>query len=794
MKEPRSGLFTAGNRAVPLEGVRIDARLTGLATEVTVRQRYRNAEQVPVEAVYVFPLEEGAAVCGFAARIGETVVRGHVEERDKAFEIYDDAMAAGHGAFLLDQERPNVFTAQVGNLRPGETVEVEIVYVALARFEGTATRLMIPTSVSPRYAPAAPPEVGQPDAERVNPERWLTVPYGLTLTVEIDAEGIESLDSPSHPVRTHLRAGGATVELSSREAALDRDFVLLVETTEPHHPAARVAREEDGTRVCQLTFFPELTDELNHGSEVLFLLDCSGSMLGDSIAQAKRALLLSIRALEEGDTFNVVRFGSRYETLWPAPRAFSQQTLEEATPWVQHTGAELGGTEILRPLRHLLEQPIDRERPRQVLLLTDGEVANEHEIVRLAERHATTARVFTFGIGAGASEVLIRELARATRGAAEFIYPGERIEPKVLRMFGRVRTPALTGVGVDWGGLEVEQAPAETPPVFAGDSLTVFARVRSGSTAAVALTAGAHRWEIPLDLGAAEAGGPVPTLWARQAIRDLEAGVSPRRGSAQRRPAAEERQRRRLLELCRRYGLTSSVASYVAVEERPEAERSEGPAELRKIPVALTAGWGGIGHLTLAGGLESHSPSRIPPQAFPQAPMPTSAPLPSAAAAASPDLFMELEAATESVTEQALHAVNGLFERLRPRARAPQPPPDVPLEATLGDAEVAVDLLYEVLMTQQADGSFPLSEALAERLGRRLPAVERAAAEHGAAVVATAVVVALCERHEADRADEWRPAVRKARRWLERRGGGFDAASLVEDGMPAVSGSMVGRS
>lgn len=93
----------AARRSVPLEGVRIDARLTGLATEVTVCQRYRNRESTPVEAVYVFPLEEGAAVCGFRARVDDKVVRGRVEEREEAFEIYDDAMADGHGAFLLDQ-------------------------------------------------------------------------------------------------------------------------------------------------------------------------------------------------------------------------------------------------------------------------------------------------------------------------------------------------------------------------------------------------------------------------------------------------------------------------------------------------------------------------------------------------------------------------------------------------------------------------------------------------------------------------------------------------------------------
>src|SRR5262249_23061025 len=144
-----------------------------------------NLEAVDVEAIYVFPLQDGAAVCGFTARVGDRLIRGRVEERAQAFAVYDDAMAAGHGAFILDQERPNIFTVSVGNLRPQQSIEIAIAYVTLLAFTGTAVRLLIPTTVSRRYVPAGPPEVGQPDGEHVNPPAQESVPYGLTLTVEI---------------------------------------------------------------------------------------------------------------------------------------------------------------------------------------------------------------------------------------------------------------------------------------------------------------------------------------------------------------------------------------------------------------------------------------------------------------------------------------------------------------------------------------------------------------------------------------------------------------------------------
>jgi len=731
-----------------------------LGSEVTVTQRYTNLEVVDVEAVYVFPLEEGAAVCGFTARIGNRLIHGRVEEREKAFEVYDDAMASGHGAFLLDQERPNIFTVSVGNLRPQQSIEIAITYVTLLTFAGAAVRLLIPTTVSPRYVPAGPPEVGQPDGEHVNPPAQETVPYGLTLTVEIRDTNMTQIESPSHAIRTTPHAHGTTVTLASDQVdssspyvALDRDFVLLMRPEDVHQPVAHVAREADGTLCAMVTFHPQPLGIPSRGNEVLFLLDCSGSMQGDSIAQAQRALALCIRALAAHDSFNIVCFGSSFTSLWPAPRPYSQASLDEATQYIQQVQAALGGTEILAPLQHLLQMAPDPERPRQLLVLTDGEVANEADVIDLCGRYATTARVFAFGIGAGVSEHLIRGVARASHGAAEFIYPGERMEPKVLRMFGRVHTPAFKHVHIDWGGLEVEQAPAACPPVFGGDSLTVFGRLKGGTTDKVILHADAHTWEVPITLAQPETGGPIPILWARHRIRDLEGRHgAPRRGSTQAHRKAD-RSLAQLVELGQRYGLLSSATSYVAIEERSDTDKTTTQAVLRKIPIAITQGWHGRG-------------SVLPSTA---AVMQVGMALP--ASASSPPLEIEFRAraSAHDVTDQLsakrrLTQALGMGNKLTEwRAHPPQ---------RIGERQHAttVDRLFDLLMTQQADGSFRLSPVLQRWLGQRWPAVKAAAAHHGEALVATAVVVALLTQEATDRADEWGPAVAKAQHWLAQQG------------------------
>jgi len=751
---------TSSQVSIPLQGVRIEACLTGLGSEVTVTQRYTNLETVDVEAVYVFPLEEGAAVCGFTARVGDRLIHGRVEEREKAFEVYDDAMAAGHGAFLLDQERPNIFTVSVGNLRPQQTIEIAITYVTLLTFEGAAVRLLIPTTVSPRYVPVGPPEVGQPDGEHVNPPAQETVPYGLTLTVEIRDTNMTQIESPSHAIRTTPHSHGTTVTLASAQAdspspyvALDRDFVLLMRPEDAHQPVAHVAREADGTLCAMVIFHPQPLGIPSRGNEVLFLLDCSGSMQGDSIAQAQRALALCVRALATHDSFNIVCFGSHFTSLWPTPQPYSQASLEEATQYIQQVQADLGGTEILAPLQHLLQMAPDPERPRQLLVLTDGEVSNEADVIDLCGRYATTARVFAFGIGAGVSEHLVRGVARASHGAAEFIYPGERIEPKVLRMFGRVHTPAFKHVHIDWGGLEVEQAPAVCPAVFGGDSLTVFGRLQGGTTDKVVLHADAHTWEVPIALEQPETGGPIPTLWARHRIRDLEGRHgAPLRGSTQAQRKADH-SIAQLVELGQRYGLLSSATSYVAVEERSETDKTTTQAVLRRVPIAITQGWHGRGSVLPAMAAVRQVGMALPAQA------------------SSPPLAVEFQAraSAHDGTEQ-LRAKRRLTQALGIGSKLAdwraQPP------SSIGGRQrvTTADRLFELLMTQQADGSFRLSPILQQWLGQRWPAVKAAAEHHGEGPVATAVVVALLAQEAADRADEWGPAVAKAQHWLAQQG------------------------
>ena len=759
---PRAGLI-AGATPIPLEGVSVEAELTGFFARVVISQRYRNRESQPVEAVYVFPLDEGAAVCGFEAIVNGTHYVGEVKPRDEAFKAYDVALQEGHGAYLLDEERPDVFTASVGNVPPGGEVLLRLTYVTELALEGDAVRFSLPTTVSPRYAP---PEdragVGRSEQEALNPPVMWKVPYGLSVTVTLDMPGaIRRVESPSHPIAVTLDASRGTVTLAHANAALDRDLVVLVDADGLSEPRAFIERDAAGRHAAAIVFRPTLPTE-QAAPEVVFLVDRSGSMGGTSIAEVRNALQLCLRSLPARSRFNIVGFGSTFERLFPESEAYDEQTLEKASAHVAALDADLGGTEILQALEFALTAR-RLDMPGQVVVLTDGEVTNTDAVLALARQHASATRVFTFGIGRGASAHLVRGLARAGNGAAEFIYPGERAEAKVLRQFARLLTPAVSDVKIDWGGLTVTPAPTSPPPVFAGERLIAYGLVADPHATTVTLTArgsrGVASFPIAFDPATAATGTTVATLAARMRIRELE--ESPEwltaRGSRQ-----ADRKRGgvhdEIVRLGTTYGLVSRETSFVAIERRDVPVQGE--AVLRRIPVALTSGWGGVEEH----GFFGHA---APASAMPFA----------AGSVSLGDVGFDGAVGRVAAPMQR----PGRMRRMREAVFGPPPAHGTP-EPRMPSQGPSLRPLDRLVSLQRADGSWELTADFAEAMQ-----IDPRSLEDGLTLVgrvkdakrvwATALALAWLERHAAEARGEWMLLARKAEAWLADRAG--DAETLA---------------
>jgi len=765
----RAGLFTTADVPVPLTGVCVVADIVNLCARVTVTQRFVNREATPIEAVYLFPLDEGAAVCGFEALIDGTLVVGKSMEREAAFAKYDDAMQEGHGAYLLDEERPDVFQASVGNLPPGKEALLKITYVSELGVQDGALRFVVPTTVSPRYAPAVDRVgVGRSDEQTLNPPRDWNVPYGLNLTVNLAMSGaIGRIESPSHPIAIAVSESRTIVTLAAEEVALDRDFVVAVAAGGLDAPCAWIERDDTGATAVAVSYVPVLPAD-PRPAEVIFLVDESGSMQRSSIEQVRNALQLCLRSMIAGCHFNIVSFGSTFKALFPQSRAYDEASLTLASRYVSDMNANLGGTEILPALENVLTQKPAAELARQVVVLTDGQVSNTDAVLELAKAHSRTTRVFTFGIGRGASHHLVQSLARAGGGSAESIFPGERIESKVVRLFGRLLSPSITDVSLNWGSLDVVTAPSTVPPLFSGSRLVMYAFVKNPVPSTLTLSGmgptGRVSFDVSLDPSQIVDGQTVATLAARARIRELE--ESPEWTSA--RASRQGRTRtstvtQEIIDLALRYNLTSRETSLVAIEAREKPVK--GTMTLRRVPIALTEGWGGVRarRLMMSGDTGTFAGSMDALLRFGSAPEAMASEFPQGLRVGS----------SPKVSRPALSSKSGAGFLSRMWRKEP---PD----EQAGDEQLRRRVLRLTSM-QRADGSWQLSEELADVLGWPMPVLMGTSIDRGVGSArardawATAIALAWLDRYANDIRGEWELIARKGREWLTRFEGGSGA-------------------
>ncbi|KFA92011.1 VIT domain-containing protein [Archangium violaceum] len=717
MEIQKAGLYTQSGAQVPLQGVDVSGELLGGHARVRVRQRYRNTESKPVEAVYVFPLPSDATLTAFSMECAGRRVQGVLKEREEAFRTYDDAVTAGHGAALLDQERPNVFTAQVGNLLPNEETLVEVEFLQAIQVEEGCVRWALPTLVAPRYIPGAPsgdrsahgwanPTDRVPDADRITPPVG-DARYGLTLDLLVSLGREVVVESPSHKLDLSRSEGATRVKLSQPHVSLDRDLVLSIRSPDTSMPLTTLVThrqgEEPGT--FALTVVPDLLGMASgpKRQEVVFVVDTSGSMDGESLPQAQGALRLCLRHLREGDRFNIIAFENSFRLFSPEPVTFTQKTLEQADRWVAALRAS-GGTELLQPMQAAVQAVPDGV----VVLLTDGQVGNESEILNAVMGARKSARIYSFGIGTNVSDVLLKDMAKQTGGAVEFIHPGERIDDKVVAQFSRALAPRVTGVEVRFEGVEAsELAPAEPPQLVDGTPWSLFGRYTTPGSGKLVLKgkSGAETFSlsIPVSFPAQSDRPAVEKLWAAERIRAWQdAALVGRRAQSL---------KDRIVQLALAHGIVTPYTSFVVVEERTGERRASGQPETRVVPVNAPAGWamfgtakqeeaeGGVDSMSASGGrakrqrstgsfpavLSKSAPARNARPSAPGAPPPPAPMAPAPAASMAPPAPARREA--ESAKKKG-GFLGGLF-----KDKAPPPVQMEPLMDSMTDDAEAEEFM-----------------------------------------------------------------------------------------------------
>jgi len=582
-----AGVLLAGAELapLPLRQTAVRGAITGAAAEVSVTQVFVNEGSAAIEATYVFPLPDDAAAHRLRVQVGDRTIEGVVRERRAARASYEQARLAGHGAALLEQESANIFTTAVANILPGQEVRVEITYVQPLAFQRGQYRFVFPMVVAPRYVlgsdPAAEPLAGTVPESVFAPRLPAGRLRGDAVSLELDIDAgvpLCGFDSPSHEIVVVEEDGRSRVGVALARAAEipNRDFVLNYRVAGPQISVASLwqppADDQPGT-FAVLAVPPLAAEAVPRPRELIFVLDRSGSMSGAAIEEAKHALRQLLERLSPDDTFNIIAFNDRVELVADVPLVANDAELRRARAFLDRITAR-DGTEMLEPLRLALRQPAADGPPRQrtVVFLTDGSVHGELELLAALRRDIGTARIVAFGIGTAVNRHLINKLAGASRGAAEFIYPGENIARVVDRTLARLSHPVLTDVELEWATPEGGIVRRPCPDLFLDQPLFVIERFAGLQPPRVALRGRLGDQPYVHELTSADArrhagGVRLCVLRARQSIETLMDELWEH-------PQNHDELRREIIALAVRFRLASEFTSFVAIEYRTPEERA----------------------------------------------------------------------------------------------------------------------------------------------------------------------------------------------------------------------------
>ena len=581
---------------LPLTHTAVQATLVGYVGTVDVTQHFENPFDEKIEAVYVFPLPEKAAVSEFVMTIGERRIRGILRERAAAEEIYREARAQGYRASLLTQHRPNVFEQKVANIEPGNRIDVDIRYFHTLAYRDGWYSFAFPTVVGPRYNPpgfADPVQALQ--RSHVEPVsqgagiRYLRPEersgHDISITVELDAGvELEALRASHEIDETRTEAHAASIALANRTTIPNRDFVLDFKVAGDRIKANLLTHldRERGEGYFTMMLYPpnDLEDLHRHPVEMVFVVDSSGSMEGAPIEQAREAMLEALDLLEPTDTFQIIRFSTDASQFGRIPVPATRDNVARAKRYVRSLHAD-GGTEMNEGVRAALGFAPDPERLRFVTFMTDGYIGNETEIIGEIHDLLGESRIFSFGVGDSVNRYLLERMAVIGRGAVAYLDLDDSGGEVMRLFFDRISHPALAHLEIDWGDMAVTEVyPSRLPDLFVGRPVIVTGKYlgQPGEPMVTGRAGGKSlEFAVPHDVKE-DAHAFIPSIWARLRIADLSNRQTWDRDPYDELAGAIEK-------TALEYGLMSDYTAFVAVDASRRTAGSHGTTVHQAVPV-----------------------------------------------------------------------------------------------------------------------------------------------------------------------------------------------------------------
>ncbi|CAG8710557.1 17956_t:CDS:2, partial [Cetraspora pellucida] len=531
-------------RPVPLKKVVVEAYVIDMVAEGTNLITFENTEKNKIEAIYKFMIRDTSAVCGFEATIDNNrKIIGIVKEAEQAKKEYNEAIKQGHGAYLLEEQDSEVFKCSVGNINPGQQIEIKIKYMTELQHdvETDSVRFILPAAIAPKYGSQIFNHKKLHLSDKFSYSDYSPLKFSIVCRMN---SPICSIKSPSHNI-TELRNKPSTskVTLDDDILFLEKDFILLIKSQDIDRPRAFIEYNPiTETNCLMLTLVPTFKrGSINHDSinmELIFIIDSSRSMKGRSIEKASKALQYLLLSIPKSCFFNVLSIGNKkFDNLFEESQQCTKTNITKAIEKVKKITAK-GGTHIYETLKWVFEHSRS-DMPTSILLFSDFETSHVNQIAKLIKDNQEKKhdlRIFSIGMNNIVSHRFIESIVRVGKGYAQYVSDLEQMNRKAMAMLRNSLNPPISDYEITWtiesneesqkNGLNVQQVPSKIPELYIGIRLIIYCILEKGVKPCDQITLNSKFQDpliVPLDQPHLQ-GSKIHTLAARKLIQEIEYG------------------------------------------------------------------------------------------------------------------------------------------------------------------------------------------------------------------------------------------------------------------------------
>lgn len=560
----------------PLEVVyhHVDVRINGNVAETFIDQEFYNPSNINLEGYYIFPIPKGAVINEFSMEINGEMVYAELLDATKARQIYEDIVRQIKDPALLEYTEQGIFKVRIFPIEPHSTKKVVISYREVLNSDSGIYEYLYP----------------------LNTEKFSAKPLkDVRIKVDLKTNNeIKNIYSPTHPVDVvHRDNHNATISFEEENTKPDIDFKLYYNTNNDDVGLSLLTYQtgnDDGYFL--LTASPSFVVEENRidSKDITFVLDVSGSMAGEKMRQAKRALLYCVNNLNPGDGFDIIKFSTEAYSLFGSIENADETNIKKAEKFIENL-KPVGGTNIEEALKLALNENGKINRTHLIVFITDGkptigETKDDLLIRKLKNSNKSKTRIFTFGIGTEINTHLLDKITEVTKATRTYIAPNEDIEIKISSFYDKVQSPVLTNLSLSFGnGIRTFQTyPGDLPDLFRGSSLTIFGRYTGSGSSNVTLkgTVKGKRKSFsfkPDFVGENDEYDFIPPLWASRRIGFLLDQI---RLNGEDKELVDE-----VTQLAREHGIVTPYTSYLIMEdEEIRLRRNELADDFQTLPPA----------------------------------------------------------------------------------------------------------------------------------------------------------------------------------------------------------------